>query len=188
MAEYYIHPDSVIYKDANVTSSVVTNDPDWSITKYARDPDAPDETTYITSPHGQVNYVVFGVSPIVKSPITQIDQMTLHLYAEAPALFTIEADLMDGVTVVGSCSIVGTKAWDSDTWVSGDLDQNDLLNLKIRITFTGTAAGSAGLVYAAYVHVETTESSVTYTPTLDISTTSTGCSWRPKLYPGHFWV
>jgi len=205
VAIFSLDPDQTI---ANNFSLVGSSSLDLCVGKTTRDPAIPSLTTRVESVAlGSFSGVV-GLETFAKlSPITVVD-VTAHMYFTPPSngsiTLTIMVDGVDKASAVSSSIAdgwgdfnwgdgvawgvppAGTTGWLTANWVSGDITQDQINKLQLKVDAT-TSSGTA-VIYQLYADVQANIVAMTFNPAVNSYTPATPKAWRPRIKPGAFWV
>jgi hypothetical protein len=198
MGSFFMDPDGKIYSDAAIDLVNGSSAQDI-LARSTRHPDIPDTTSYVGSTDASGNAsLVLSIEPYLKSPISTVVDISLYVYFDSGDVVndSITTYLMESGYAhafnqqISPLSASGIPAnWYIATWTSGDVSQQILHDLRAEIKINRAGSSVTPKVYAAYIKVNTTETTLTFTaPDADSFTPASPRSWSPRIRPGAFWL
>jgi hypothetical protein len=190
MARYHLDPESELYKDSGIVIVGGFRTSFEVLGRQFRNTKTPFTGDYIHCPSAGSGYTILDLTSFSKSPISTVSTVDIYLYAEGPGSNgdDVEITILNRTNEVffHELNAIGGVGWYSAHWVSGDMTQQFIHDLRLRLRIY--RAGTSPKIYSAYVEVNTTETSLIFNPPKDNYKPIAVKKWRPRLKPGAFWV
>lgn len=187
MGTYILDPNGVATDSGDVLIVGTATTIDRALSKFERDPLDPDLIPYIAS-SGTESSCILDAQSFLKSPVSTVTDVVAHIYSETnDASGQVDIEIRVGPSIKATGTLgpgVYAATWDTVTWVSGDISQQDVHDLRIRLRWDE----SDTFIYALYLEVTTTEGALTFVPAVSTNSPQAEQRWRPRIKPGAFWI
>lgn len=186
---YFLDPWRDVYNTFSALGDLSVAYP--RVKRRERFPDTPDTTTYLTPSVTATEQAILDVQTFVKPPIANVEAVDLLLYMSNDEDLTTEIQLYGNyVATTRYNDGAGFSAqWKVLRWSSGNIDQDEINNLRIRLKYAqGTPIAGSSRIYAAYLALYTTNAAITFDRPKDSYTLVPLKAWKPRIRPGAFWI